>query len=133
MLLLRLGVRGTMILGLAAWTAAMTILTIGRPLGLVIGSLGFNGLFVSGFLVAGQVFINRHAGDSMRASVQALLSFVNGSGMLFGHLLVGYLRSVHGGATHLAFQASAVISASLLLLFLLGFREADSSEPLPRA
>ena len=30
--------------------------------------------------------------QDLRASVQALLSFVNGSGQLAGHLLVGWLR-----------------------------------------
>ncbi len=126
MLLLRLGVRGTMLLGLVAFTTVLTILAIGQPLGLVIGSLGLNGFCVAGFLVAGQVFVNRLVGDGLRASVQALLTFVNGAGMLVGHVLVGYLRHVHHGALPQAFAVGAVITGCILLLFLVGFRERDT-------
>src|SRR5262249_25481580 len=69
-LLLRLGVRGTMGLGLAAWLAALTVLAVGRPLGLVVASLGLNGLFVTGFLICGQVYLNGVAEGDLRASVQ---------------------------------------------------------------
>ena len=128
MFLLRLGLRGTMLFGLAAWAAAMTILAVGRPLGLVVGSFVFNGLCVSGFLVAGQVFVNRHASDDVRASVQALLTFVNAAGMLLGHLLVGYLRWLHDGGLPQAFGVAAAITGAILLLFAVGFRERDRIE-----
>ena len=125
MLLLRLGVRGTMLLGLIAWTVVLTILTVGHPLGLVVSSLGLNGLYIAGFLVAGQVFVNRQAGDGLRASVQALLTFVNGVGMLIGHLLVGYLRRVNQGELPQAFTVATLITGVMLVLFLVGFRARD--------
>ena len=46
---------------------------------LMVGALGFNGLCVTGFLVAGQVFVNRQASAEVRASVLGLLTFVNGA------------------------------------------------------
>ena len=65
---------------------------IGRPVELVAGSLCFNGVCIAGFFVAGQVFVNSRVHDGLRASVQALLTFVNGLGMLLGNLLFGWLR-----------------------------------------
>jgi MFS family permease len=123
MLLLRLGVRGTMLMGLVAWSAVLIILTVGRPLGLVIGSLGLNGFLVAGFLVSGQVFVNRQTGDSLRASTQALLTFVNATGMLIGNLLVGYLRHINDGDLPQAFMVGSVITGGMLVLFVAGFRE----------
>src|SRR5262249_39167552 len=91
-LLLRLGVRGIMLLGLGAWFAAMCILAVGRPLELVVASQVLNGLFVTGFLIAGQVYVNTLADDDFRASVQGLFTCINGLGGLTGHLLAGWLR-----------------------------------------
>ena len=82
--LLRLGVRGTMLLGLAAWLCAMCVLAVGRPVELVVASLGLNGLYVTGFLITGQMYANSLAGVGLRASVQGLFSFVNGLGLLAG-------------------------------------------------
>jgi len=121
--LVQLGIRGTMLLGLVAWTAAMWILTVGEPLELVIASLGLNGFCVTGFLVTGQVFVNRSAHGDVRASVQALLVLVNGFGNLLGHLLVGVLRWQTGGQLPRAFAVAAGIVSFLLVFFWLGFRD----------
>jgi MFS family permease len=128
MLLLRLGLRGTMLVGLAAWALSMAIQGLGRPVGLVVGAVGFNGLCVAYFLVAGQVFVNRLARGRLRASVQALLTFVNGLGMLMGNLLVGWLRDRSGGQLPGAFAVAAFITASLLLIFLAGFRDGETGD-----
>jgi MFS family permease len=119
----RFGVRGTMLVGLGAWTASLGAFALGGPRELVVGALAFNGLCISGFFVAGQVFVNRHAGPEVRASVQALLTFVNGLGMLVGNVLVGVLRHGTGDELPRTFTVGAAIMAALVLLFLFGFRE----------
>jgi predicted MFS family arabinose efflux permease len=131
MFLLRLGVRGTMLLGLGAWLAALCVLSVGRPVGLVIGSLVLNGLCVSGVLVAGQVFVNHQAHGDLRASVQALLTFVNGVGMLLGHQLVGVLRERNNGSLPRTFAFGAAVTGCLVLLFLAGFRDRPAPAPQP--
>src|SRR5262249_57167628 len=55
----RFGVRGTMLVGLGAWTASLSAFALGGPRELVVGSLAFNGLCISGFFVAGQGFVHR--------------------------------------------------------------------------
>src|SRR5262249_5820379 len=115
--------RGTMLLGLAAWTAALSSQAIGRPVGLVAGSLSFNGLCIAGFFVAGQVFVNSRVHDGLRASVQALVTFVNGLGMLLGNLLIGWLRMWTGGELPQAFAVGAMVMAVLLVVFVFGFAD----------
>lgn len=119
---LRLGEKGTLFLGIAAWTVALGVLTIGRPTGLVIASLGLHGIYVCCFLVAGQVFVNRHAPPDIRASAQALLQCVNGIGLFVGHQLAGWLRSQAGGDVGPAFGTATVIAGVLVVVFVLGFR-----------
>ncbi len=125
MFLLRLGVRGTMLVGLSAWTVALCSQAIGRPVELVAGSLCLNGLCIAGYFVAGQVFVNGRVGDGLRASVQSLLTFVNGLGMLLGNLLFGWLRLRASGELPQAFAVGAALMAGLVLVFLLGFGTAD--------
>jgi hypothetical protein len=125
-LLIRLELRGTMLLGLGAWLCAMCVLAVGRPVELVVASLGLNGLYVTGFLIAGQVYVNSQAAGGLRASVQGLLDFVNGLGMLAGNLLAGWLREWARGELPLTFAVGAAITVALLALFLVGFRHRDS-------
>jgi predicted MFS family arabinose efflux permease len=126
--LLVLGTRGTMLIGLSAWTAFMTVLSIGRPLGLVIPFLTCHGVCISGFIIAGQVFVNQQTRADLRASTQSLLTFTNALGMLGGHLLAGWLRHLTAGDLPRTFTAAAVVMAGLLALFLVGFRP---GEPAP--
>jgi MFS family permease len=126
--LLRLGVRTTMLLGLGAWTLSFSCLTVGSPRALMVGALGFNGLCVTGFLVAGQVFVNGQASKEVRASVLGLLTFVNGAGMLLGHVLVGVLRYSLDDQLTRAFSIGAMLTVAMLVLFVFGFRE---QKPIP--
>jgi hypothetical protein len=123
LLLLRFGVRGTMLLGLAAWALSFSCLGLGSPRELIVGSLGFNGLCITGFLVAGQVYVNGQANTEVRASVQGLLTFVNGFGLLIGHIFVGVVRYSLDDQLPRAFTVGAALTAVMLMLFLFGFRE----------
>ena len=131
-LLLGLGVRGTMGLGLAAWLVAMVALSVGRPVALVVASLGLNGLFVTGFLIAGQVYVNSVAEGDLRASVQGLFGFINGLGQLVGNLLAGWLRLQTRGELPPTFAVAALITALMFVLFLVGFRPRRPSSEGPQ-
>jgi MFS family permease len=127
-LLARLRPRQTMLLGLTAWMLQFGILTMGRPVGLVIVSLALQGVCICCFVVAGQVFVNSRARGDIRASAQALLTFVNGLGLLIGNLLVGWVRDLAQGAFPITFAVGAVIVMFLALIFAVGF-----PSPLPSA
>jgi hypothetical protein len=128
MTMLRLGLRGTMILGLGAWTLGLSVLTAGWPTWLVVGSLGLHGLCISCFIVAGQVFVNSQASSDIRASAQGLLGFLTGGGLLVGNLLVGLVRRQTDGDFTPAFAVGAVIASALAVAFAIGFPGEESDE-----
>jgi hypothetical protein len=133
LLLHRLGMRGTIIAGLAAWTLSLCAQAMGRPVELVAGSLSLNGLCIAGVFVAGQVFVNSRVDDGLRASVQALLTFINGMGLLTGNLLLGVLRHRAGGELPQAFAVGAIFMAVLLVIFVLGFQKSAALRDPPSA
>ncbi len=77
------------------------------------------------FVIAGQVFVNRQASADIRASAQGLLILINGSGLLLGHLLVGWIRDLSGNSYVIAYGVAAGLAAVLLVLFLAGFTTAS--------
>ena len=97
-------------------------------MGLVVPSLALNGLSVTCFLITGQVYVNMQAKGDLKASAQSLLTFVQGIGLVLGHIMVGLLRSSSQNATNmreelvLAFQVAAVINGLLCLIFYSCFR-----------
>jgi predicted MFS family arabinose efflux permease len=123
-LLLRwLGVRGTVLVGLIALTAALVVQALFASRTLVAGSLGFYGLVIACVFVAGQVFVNSRVHDGLRASVQSLLTFINGLGLLLGNLLFGALRRWAGGELQPPFAVGAVLMSMLVIVFLFGFED----------
>lgn len=120
-LLVRLGQKGTMFLGLAAWAVALTVFSLGKPRPLVIASLALHGIFISCFIVAGQLYINRLARADLRASAQGLMQLINGLGLLIGHFLVGWLRGRVGEDYPRAFLPGAIVAIVLLVAFSVGF------------
>jgi nucleoside transporter len=121
-LLVRLGQKGTMFLGLTAWATAMTVFSLGKPEPLVIASLALHGIFISCFLVAGQLYINRLARADVRASAQGLMQLINGLGLLTGHFAVGWLRDRVGDDYSRAFLPGAIVASVLLVVFSVGFQ-----------
>jgi nucleoside transporter len=123
MLLLRLSIRGTMLLGLLAWMVLQGALARGEPIGLVIAALSLNGLCICCFIVAGQVFVNSRARGDVRASAQALFAFINALGLLTGNLLVGWVHQAFDKEFPPTFAVSALIASFLVLVFMIAFRE----------
>jgi predicted MFS family arabinose efflux permease len=115
--LLALGLRNTMLLGLAAWSAAMLASALGGPAALVVSSLVLHGVYITGFMIAGQVYVNSQAEGGVRASVQGLFNCVNGVGLLLGSLLAGWLRQATGNNLPMTFSVAAGIALLMLALF----------------
>ena len=122
----RFSVRGTMLLGLVAIIVTLSSLSIGRPLGLALAGLACYGLSISCYLVAGQMYLNHRAGEHVRASAQALHSWLCGLGLLFGNLLVGGVRHLFHEASTPTFAVGATLGGVLLTIFWIGFPKASS-------
>src|SRR5262245_1912215 len=130
-LLRRVGVRGTMLVGLAAGAFGLAVFALGGPLWLAVAALATWGLLVCCYIVAGQVFVNGRARDGIRATAQALLTCTNGVGLLVGNLLGGWVRKQVNGELAPMFAVGAVIAAGLVVTFFLGFtpnRPAEQDE-----
>jgi hypothetical protein len=123
MLLVRLGLRGTMLLGAGAWVVGLSVFTLGRPAGLVIGALTMNGVCMCCFFMAGQVYVNSKAQGDIRASAQALLVFLTGLGQLAGNVLVGWVRQFVRGNFSATFAVGAALAVLLVVVFLAGFSD----------
>ena len=130
-LLGRFGTKTVMVIGCAMWTVGLAVLGVGS-LGFALGALATHGLFITCFVVTGQVFVNRQATHAIRASVQGVLVLVNGAGLLFGNLLVGWIRDLTADNFRTAYLAAAGLAGSLVLIFFFGFTGASSSAISPQ-
>jgi MFS family permease len=118
----RLGLRGTMLLGLTVWTAGLWIFAWGRPTWLVAAAMAGSGVLVACFMVTGQVFLDSQAPGHIRASAQSLLGFGYGFGLLGGHLMVGQVRTWTAPEFRPTFLMAAATALAVLVFFLVGFR-----------
>ena len=114
--------RRTMLLGLGAWVSAMSVLALGRPPWLVIGSLLLHGVFICCFLVAGQLAINRRAAGHFRASAQALMQWIAGLGMLVGNVAAGTVQEITRDNFAVGFGLAALVAGILTIILTVGFR-----------
>jgi MFS family permease len=126
MLLTRLETRGTMLLGLAVWSASLAALALAHSRTAALPALGGWGVVVGCYLVTGQVYVNRRARGDLRTSSQALLSCTNALGMLAGNVLAGLVRQAAGGALPPVFAVAAGIAGLVGVVVLLGFRPDDT-------
>jgi MFS family permease len=133
MLLHRFGLRATMAVGALAWTFGLAALSFGSPVVLVLAALSTGGMFICLFVIAGQVFVNSLATPDIRASAQGLLIFINGSGLLFGHILVGGIRQWTGDNYGVAYLIATVISSMMFMLFAAGFSATEPAKTLPES
>jgi MFS family permease len=115
------GVRGTMCIGLLAAVLTLGGLMIGDPLEVAIGGLSLYGFCIGCYLVAGQMYLNHHAGEDTRASAQALHSVLCGIGLLVGNLMVGFVRLQAHERFMPTFAVATAIAAVLLAIFVIGF------------
>jgi len=120
-LLRRFGLKPVMVFGGLSWTLGLSLLSVGEPVGLVLASLMTHGVFICCFLVAGQVFVNRLATHGIRASAQGILLLISGSGLLLGHLVVGWLRDYSNDNYRIAYFVAAVVAGGMVLVFWIGF------------
>lgn len=125
MMLTRFGVKAVMLVGCSMWTAGLAALGSEARDWLMLAALGANGLFISCYVVAGQVFVNRQVTHDIRASAQGLLVLITGCGLMVGHLLVGAIRETSHDDFMIAYLTSATLASLLVALFAFGFSASE--------
>lgn len=137
----KLGVKRTMIVGASAWALRFGLSAYGRPQWLMISTIALHGFAFGFFFVVAQMFVDRAAGDDIKATAQSFLVFiVYGLGTVVGSGLAGRVRkwntvSVDGHDIENwrgIWFGPFVLTLLCILAFALFFREEriGDSEPL---
>lgn len=122
------GMRWCLLLGSFAWPLRYIIFAIGKPIELVVASLGLHGFGYAFVLVVQQLYVDRVAPKDIRGSAQSLLTLVTlGIGNLLGSLFCGQVQQwfTTDGHTHWVpvFVLPTVTTLACAFAYLVTFRE----------
>ena len=133
--LTRVGLKGTLLIGMAAWVARYLLFSWGdgsEHLWMLLGGILLHGICYDFFFVAGQVYVDRKAPIGVRAAAQGFIALVTlGLGMFVGARVSGLVvqhysfTGVDGGVQHHwgeIWLVPAVAAAVVLVLFAFFFR-----------
>lgn len=128
-----LGAKRIMILGMAAWAARFALFAYfhEQPTAtwMVLGGILLHGMCYDFIFVMGRMYVDKAAGDSLRASAQGLHAvFTLGAGMFVGSWLSGVVAQRYTDAQNVhdwkaIWLVPAIMSAVLIPVFLALFRE----------
>ncbi len=142
----RKGMRWCLLLGSFAWPLRYIIFAMGKPLGLVVASLGLHGFGYAFVLVVQQLYVDRVAPKDIRGSAQNLLTLVTiGVGNFLGSLFCGEVQQYYtnkAGVTNWGpvFVLPAITTLACAVAYWMTFRNptpheedsANSSPTLPQ-
>jgi nucleoside transporter len=133
-----LGAKRIMILGMAAWAARFALFAYfhEQPTAtwMVLGGILLHGMCYDFIFVMGRMYVDKAAGDSLRASAQGLHAvFTLGAGMFVGSWLSGVVAQNYTNAQGVhdwksIWLVPAIMSAALIPIFLALFREKPSED-----
>jgi len=130
----RLGVKGMLLVGMAAWTGRYTLFAFGNNADLVwmlYAGILLHGMCYDFFFVTGQIYVDTKAPGDLRAAAQGFIAFVTlGVGMFIGSWASGRVVDAYVvGARHDWSRIWVVPAAGagvVLVLFALFFRSGDA-------
>ena len=138
LMLKRLGIKKTLLLGMIAWALRYTLFAFGDAgslLWIVVIGLLLHGICYDFFFVAGQIYTDRFAPAKVRSAAQGLISLATyGVGLLIGSLISGPIVDafIAADGTH-EWRAIWLIPAGLAVLvtlfFATLFTEKEAPEP----
>lgn len=141
-LLPRLGVKGILLVGIAAWAVRFALfasfVSQRDALWMLFLGIGVHGMCYDFIFVMGRMYVDKHAGEDIRAAAQGLHGVVTlGAGMFVGSWLSGIVGQHYArGDTH-SWQEIWLIPASmagvLIAVFAALFRDKPATQPVVQA
>jgi nucleoside transporter len=133
-----LGAKRIMILGMAAWALRFALFAYfhEQPTAtwMILGGILLHGMSYDFIFVMGRMYVDKAAGDSLRASAQGLHAvFTLGAGMFVGSWLAGVVAQNYTNAAGVhdwksIWLVPAIMSAVLIPVFLALFREKSAED-----
>ena len=133
-----LGAKRIMILGMAAWAVRFALFAYfhEQPTAtwMILGGILLHGMCYDFIFVMGRMYVDKAAGDSLRASAQGLHAvFTLGAGMFVGSWLSGVVAQNYTNAQGVhdwksIWLVPAIMSAALIPIFLALFREKSAED-----
>jgi nucleoside transporter len=133
-----LGAKRIMILGMAAWAARFALFAYfhEQPTAtwMILGGILLHGMSYDFIFVMGRMYVDKAAGDSLRASAQGLHAvFTLGAGMFVGSWLAGVVAQNYTNAAGVhdwksIWLVPAIMSAVLIPVFLALFHEKSPND-----
>jgi len=133
-----LGAKRIMILGMAAWAVRFALFAYfhEQPTAtwMVLGGILLHGMCYDFIFVMGRMYVDKAAGDSLRASAQGLHAvFTLGAGMFVGSWLSGVVAQNYTNAAGVhdwksIWLVPAIMNAALIPIFLALFREKSAED-----
>lgn len=135
-LLVRLGVKLTLAIGMAAWALRYVFFAFGDAGGLfwmLLLGIILHGICYDFFFVAGQIYTDKFAGQRFRSAAQGLITLATyGVGILIGSLISGPIvdrfATADGHTWRSIWVVPAVIAAVVLVIFLIFFKDRRKTE-----
>jgi nucleoside transporter len=128
--LLRLGMKGTLLIGMAAWAVRYVLFAYGNADDLefmLIVGIALHGICYDFFFVSGQIYTDSKAGERYKSAAQGLITLATyGVGMLIGFWIAGRITDTYANVALHDWRSiwifPAIFAAVVFVLFQLTFR-----------
>jgi nucleoside transporter len=138
-LLVRMGIKKMMIIGMAAWVVRYLFFAFGNTgsnMWMLYAGIILHGVCYDFFFVTGQIYTDKIAGASVKNAAQGLITLATyGLGMLIGSYVSGFVTqkyaTIQNGTSHYNWQAvwlfPAFIAVVVMILFAFFFKQTSGN------